>query len=395
MKVLYIVTLFARSDDDVINPWMVETIQRLREKGLDVDVYAPSYRGLKDHGYRGIAVKRFRYCIKSLERLSHERTVPDRIKENKLWLFIVPFYIIGGMLGLFRVCRQKKYDVIHVHWPFPHALFGWVAARLCRASLVCQFHGVELRWVENSLPAFGSLLDWSLKVSDLVVANSSHTAAAIKKRGVDCWLEVIPYGSPVEFREHEAESHEGKTILFVGRLVERKGIEYLIRALEFLDKTYSLTIVGEGPEEEKLRAITSEMGYEYRVTFAGRIGGESLARCYEAADCFVLPAITDSRGDTEGLGVVLIEALSCGLPVVASKSGGIVDIVKDQETGLLVPEKDPRALAAAIEKVLTDKELVTRLVAGGREHVRKNFSWDSIIEKLITLYENLKKDKVR
>ena len=163
MKALYIVTLFARSDDDVINPWMVETIQRLRGKGLEVDVYAPSYRGLKSHNYRGIAVKRFRYCIKSLERLSHERTVPDRIKENKLWLFIVPFYIIGGLLGLFRVCRQKKYDVIHVHWPFPHALFGWLAAKLCRAALVCQFHGVELRWVENSLPAFGALLDWSLR----------------------------------------------------------------------------------------------------------------------------------------------------------------------------------------------------------------------------------------
>ena len=389
MRVLYIVTLFARNDDDVINPWMVETIQRLRGKGLDVDVYAPSYRGLKDHDYRGIAVKRFRYCIKILERLSHERTVPDRIKENKFWLFIVPFYIIGGILGLIRVCRQKKYDLIHVHWPFPHALFGWLAARLCRAALVCQFHGVELRWVEHSLPAFGALLDWSLRISDLVIANSSHTAAAIKKRGVDCRLEVIPYGSPVEFRERAVVERGTKTILFVGRLVERKGIEYLIRALEYLDKSYSLTVVGEGPEEEKLRALTAELGHESRVTFAGRIGGEALAKCYESADCFVLPAITDSRGDTEGLGVVLIEALSCGLPVIASRSGGIVDIVIDNETGLLVPEKDPRALAAAIEKALTDKELAARLVAGGREQMRKNFAWDSIIERLISLYREL------
>ena len=390
MKALYIVTLFARSDDDVINPWMVETIQRLRGKGLEVDVYAPSYRGLKSHNYRGIAVKRFRYCIKSLERLSHERTVPDRIKENKLWLFIVPFYIIGGLLGLFRVCRQKKYDVIHVHWPFPHALFGWLAAKLCRAALVCQFHGVELRWVENSLPAFGALLDWSLRVSDLVVANSSHTSAAIRKRGVDCRLEIVPYGSPVEFRERVAKSSADKGILFVGRLVERKGVEYLIRALEYLDNSYGLTIVGEGPESEKLRALTAELGYGDRVKFAGRVGGEDLEKCYAAADCFVLPAITDSRGDTEGLGVVLIEALSSGLPVVASKSGGIVDIVLDNETGILVPEKDPRALASAIEKVLTDSELVGRLVAGGQEHVRKNFSWDSIIEKLITLYNGLR-----
>jgi glycosyltransferase involved in cell wall biosynthesis len=114
-----------------------------------------------------------------------------------------------------------------------------------------------------------------------------------------------------------------------------------------------------------------------------------LNKYYSACDCFVLPAVVDSEGNTEGLGVVLIEALSFRKPVVASALGGIVDVINHEKTGLLVPEKDSPALAAAITRVLTDEELARRLGEEGFRFVREYFNWDRIISRWIELYAEL------
>ena len=117
---------------------------------------------------------------------------------------------------------------------------------------------------------------------------------------------------------------------------------------------------------------------------------EELTRQYSRCDAFVLPAIVDSRGDTEGLGVVIIEAMSYRRPVVASGVGGIVDLVIDEQTGLQVPPKDSQALARAIARVLTDPDLAQRLSRAGYDHVQQNFSWPAIIKRLDDVYRDLR-----
>jgi len=106
---------------------------------------------------------------------------------------------------------------------------------------------------------------------------------------------------------------------------------------------------------------------------------------------FVLPAIVDARGDTEGLGVVLLEAMNFGVPVVASASGGIVDIVHDGETGLLVPPADAPALAEALARLATDRALGRRLGAEGRRFVRTRFTWDAIVSRWQSVYDRATK----
>jgi len=399
MKVLFIVTSFQRSEDDVITPWMVETISRLRDKGVEVTVYVSSYRGLGDQEIHGIPVRRFRYFFRRWERLSHEQTVPDQIKSNRWFILQVPFYLFFGVWGLRRLLRSERFDIIHVHWPFPHGLIGWFAGRRARAPVVSQFHGVGLRWVRNRMPFFTPFLRWVLRSSSLVAANSSHTRAEIESLGVPCRIEIMPYGSPVPAAQQpQAEPVPGaedpqrvRRLLFVGRLVERKGLEYLVRAVRLIDCPFpvELDIVGSGPEELRLRSLVDELGLAGKVKLSGRVSNEDLRDHYAACDCFVLPAIIDSKGDTEGLGVVLIEALSCHKPVVASGVGGIVDVIRDGETGLLVPEKDPGALARAITRVLTDSALATKLGRQGYEHVKKYFDWERIITRWIELYEEI------
>jgi glycosyltransferase involved in cell wall biosynthesis len=121
----------------------------------------------------------------------------------------------------------------------------------------------------------------------------------------------------------------------------------------------------------------------------GKLSKEDLASEYQNASCFVLPAIVDSKGDTEGLGVVLIEAAEYGLPLVASDVGGIGDVVLHRKTGLLVSEKNPEELANAIKELAENASLQDKLVLGASEHVRENFSWDAIIKRQVEGYNSL------
>ncbi len=395
MNVLYIVTSYKRSSADVINPWMVETIAQLHRQGVNVDVYTSAWHGQGDHEVEGTMVRRFRYLPRKLEMLSHDSTIPDQIKANKLVLLLVPFYILGGILGLRRVLKAKKYDLIHVHWPFPLAIFGFFASRWAKVPLINQFYGVELMWVMNRMRLFIPFLRWTARISDLVVAISTHTCGLIKEVAPGTRVEIVPYGSPVPPpREIEPLSDDpGRTrrVLFVGRLVERKGVPYLIRAVRELDLPFpvALDIVGGGPEQDKLAVLIDELSMGGQVNMLGRVTDQRLAECYRDCDCFVLPAIIDSRGDTEGLGVVLIEALSYRKPVIASGVGGIVDIVKDGQTGLAVPEKDPQALAGAISSVLTDGELAGRLGQQGYEYIKEYFDWGRLTDQWLDIYGRL------
>src|SRR5207247_5934205 len=138
-------------------------------------------------------------------------------------------------------------------------------------------------------------------------------------------------------------------VLFVGRLVERKGVAHLIEAIARLgSRGPRLEIVGEGPERPGLEALAARLGVVDRVVFRGKIPPDELQASYARAAVCVLPSVLDARGDTEGLGVVLLEAMNHGTPVIASRVGGIPDIVEDGVSGLLVPPGDADALAAAV-----------------------------------------------
>ncbi|HKW41273.1 MAG TPA: glycosyltransferase, partial [Gemmatimonadales bacterium] len=148
-----------------------------------------------------------------------------------------------------------------------------------------------------------------------------------------------------------------------------------------------LDIVGEGPERAPLQTQIREAGLVDRVVLRGRVSGVELGDAYAAADVLALPSILDSRSDTEGLGVVLLEAMSYGVPVIGSRVGGIPDIIVDGETGLLVAPGDPAALAAALQRLAEDRGLAARLGAAGRAHVRAHFSWDGIVAAWEACYQ--------
>ena len=393
MRILHVVTAFPRGPDDPITPWLVELLQRLRAAGHDVEVFTSAYKGSPDQTFAGIPVHRFRYFFRRWENLTHEETAPDRMRRSLLYRIMPFFFVAAGMMAIRRLTRRRQYDVIHVHWPLPLALFGWAAQRARRVPIVTTFYGVELRLVKQVLKPFKQFLRWAARRSAKVVAISSYTANELREL-VNVPIEVIPYTASLPLPSHSTNPQHAaagpSTILFVGRLVERKGVSYLIEALGQLKKRDArLVIVGEGPERPRLEARVRELGLSDRVEFRGRVSDAELRRAYEGADLFVLPSVLDSRGDTEGLGVVLLEAMNYGVPVIASRIGGIVDIVVDNETGVLVPPGDATTLAAALQAVLADPAKARRLGEAGRKRLAERFSWQAIVERLEAVYRSV------
>lgn len=394
MKVLYVVTAFDRHESDVITPWLGETIRRLRRVGVEVDVLAPSYRGLGDQLVEGIRVHRFRYAPSAVEDMTHDETAPDRIRRRPWYLALVPGYVAAGMAAAARLVRREPFDLVHVHWPIPHAPIGFAARAAAGIPVVCSFHGVELTWTRRQLPFLRPLLRRIIRTADAVTANSSYTARLIREVH-DRPVVRIPFGStadplPDDTASATREDSDAFELLFVGRLVERKGVHYLLDALARLrDARVRLRVIGDGPMRAELEARARRNGVADAVVFEGFVSRERLARALGACDAFVLPAIVDTKGDTEGLGVVLIEALQHGKPVIASDAGGIPDVIRDGETGLLVPPADAPALAAAIARLAADAELRNRLGTRGRQHVEAEFGWPAIIERLVGLYRSL------
>jgi len=392
MRILHVVTAFPRSPDDVIVPWLVELLKRLRAAGHEVEVFTSSYRGAPDQVVGGIPVHRFRYFPRRWERLTHEEAAPDRMKRSLLYRLMPACFVVAGMIAAWRLCRRQRYDVIHVHWPLPLALFGWAAQRARPAALVTTFYGVELRWVKTAMPFLRGFLRWAARRSDRVVAISSYTAAEVREL-VQLPIEVIPYTTslpppPPVPRTARRSPGAPFTVLFVGRLVERKGVSHLVDAVNLLlpGAEVRLVIVGDGPERARIEARVRDRGLDGRVAVRGQVSDAELQAAYAGADAFVLPAVVDRRGDTEGLGVVLLEAMNHRVPVIASAIGGITDIVEDGVSGLLVPPGDAPALAAALGRLAGAPDLAAGLGEAGYRRLRERFGWDAITRRWLEVY---------
>ena len=385
LKVLVITSTYPRHEADYAVPWMRETHRRLSDKGHEVTVLAPSFKGLKSHLLDGIEVVRFRYAPKWIETLTHEEGATHKIRKRWLQLLAIPYILMGCLAAAWLACT-RRFDVVHVHWPFPHGLMGQVASLLNGAPMVVMSHGAEFalarrkKWV-------APFLRQSLQAASLCVANSSDTAGKVEElSGREC--AILPYGSTVVSIPAPDSGKQRPRVLFTGRLIERKGIEYLLRAAPKILEEHDVqfVITGNGDQRDRLVALRDKLELQQSVDFVGFLSKEDLQTEYALCDIWVNPGIVDSWGDAEGLGVGSIEAYNYSKPVIASAVGGIPDTVIDGETGYLVKEKDSKALADAICDLLADPEKSKRFGRNGNRFAARTFSWESIIPRMENIY---------
>ncbi len=290
-----------------------------------------------------------------------------------------------------RAIRETPADLIHMHLPNPYACVAYLLSHH-RAPLVLSWHSDVVRQqLLNRLlqPVERALLR---RASAFIASSPNYVDSSPTLSGNRSRCHVIPYGiddqemaRPDDARVAALRQAYGSPIvLAVGRFVYYKGFAYLIRAMRSVKGR--LLVVGDGPLRSQLARDANDAGVSDRVTFMGNLSRAELISCYHAADVFALPAVARS----EAFGIVQLEAMACGKPVVNTRlSSGVPYVSVDNETGLTVEPASAEALAQAINRLLDDSSLRMLYGDAGRKRVREHFNLDLMVDRTLALYHRV------
>lgn len=399
-RILVTATTFPRWANDTEPGFIFYLSNLLAEKGHKVSVLVPHHLNAKRYELMGnVKVYRFPYFFPySLQRLCYNGGILENLKKSNLAKLQAPLLFLMEFLYMNKIIRKEKIELVHAHWILPQGILAAICKKFFKIPFVVTVHAGDIFPIRNFFSRFLSKI--TLENCDYCTANSTYTKNAVMRLANPKNISVIPMGVDTTlFNSHKKNTALKKNldikkefILSVGRLVEKKGIKYIIMALPRVLKRFpeaKLVVVGDGPEKDSLRKLVSELKIDRNVEFIGKIKNSDLPDYYATADVFVGPSIVTDKGDTEGLGIVFLEALASKACIIGSNVGGIPDIIKNKKTGLLVKEKNPEQLGRAIIKALSDKRLRSRLIKNGSKHVKNNFSWDSVAERFDRIIKNL------
>jgi glycosyltransferase involved in cell wall biosynthesis len=391
-RLLVLTSTFPRWEGDREPPFVFELSRRLARE-FDVAVLAPHARGASRHEeMAGLEVFRFPYFFEAGQTLAYNGGILANLKARRRNYLLVPFFALGQLIQLIRIIRTMQVDAIHAHWIIPQGLIALVARvfarRGSRPAIICTSHGGDLFGLSGKL--FGAVKKSVIaRVERLtVVSQAMRSFAQTLVPRSD--IEVIPMGVDLAGRFTAAPEvvRNSDQILFVGRLVEKKGIRYLIEAMPRVVASYpamKLDIAGEGPDKARLQQLVQSLGLAGAVNFLGPVDQDALREQYRRATVFVAPSVIAQGGDQEGLGLVFVEALGCECPVIASDLPAIGDVIKDSETGLICRQNDSGDLADKILYLLERPELRRSLGENGRRYVAGRFDWEIIAQRYADL----------
>jgi colanic acid/amylovoran biosynthesis glycosyltransferase len=362
LRLMVVASTFPGHEDDGTPAFVRDLSSRLSE-AFETTVLVPRVPGSQRSEVIGnLRVERFPYFPRRWEDLAHG-AILENLRERPLrWLQVPPF-LLSEALHLRRLLRRHRPDVLHVHWIVPQGLTALVVAR-------------SVPWVVTTLG--GDVYALNDPISRRLKRAVLRRARAVTTMNVDMRERLIEAGSDpattyvqVLGADMEtirsaasAETEVPGRLLFVGRLVEKKGVAVLLDALRMLptDLDWTLEIIGDGPLRSSLEAQAQGLP----VTFSGAASREQLARAYGRSTAVVVPSVPAASGDQDGLPTVVLEAMGAGRPIVASALPGIDEAIEDGVTGLLAAPNDPASLARALTQVLTDAELRARLGQAAR-----------------------------
>ncbi|WP_045217648.1 glycosyltransferase [Desulfonatronovibrio magnus] len=395
--ILVLSSTFPRWHNDSEPGFVYELSRRLANK-FNITVLAPRSPGAKDEEVMaGMRVLRFGYFFRPQENLAtHSGGIMGRLKANPLNYLLVPFFLLGQLLALIKILRQEQLDIIHAHWIIPQGLAAHMALALTRKQIpvVCTSHGGDMYALQ------GRIFSWLKKkivqkCQVLTVVSHALQKEALKLGAHLDKVKVIPMGVDLKNTfvpdlDVKRTDHE---LVFVGRLVEKKGVEVLIKAMAEILATRPetrLTIAGSGPLENDLKALTASLNLSDKVKFLGMIPQNQLPQLYQKAALAVFPFVRAKSGDQEGLGLVIVEAMGCKCPVIASDIPAVHDTVIHNQTGILVQPGSPQDLAQAVITALDDTTMCRRIAAAARQRVEHEFDWEITVEKFGRIFVDVR-----
>jgi len=393
-KILIITSTFPRWANDTDPPFVLDLCKRLINN-FHIHVLCPGFPKSKvNESINGVRVKRFRYFINNFELLAYDTGILNKLKNNKLYYLLIPFFVMSEVFVITRQLLKEDFALVNPHWLLPQGFAAVIAGIVTGKSnrIVCTAHGGDIYSLN------GLFLNYIKKFTIKRLRSVVGVSQAMKEKVLSLGAEeenvhVIPMGVDLKNKFFLADISRGKrAILFVGRLVEKKGLKYLIDAFNEIQKKYadvSLVIVGKGPEETNIRNQISKYQIESSVKLMGAVTHDDLHKLYQSHELAVFPFIEDSTGDMEGFGLVMVEAMGCGCAVVASSLPAVADIIIDNETGLLVNQKDSSDIVKKVSFMFDNSEVLKRLSLQGRKYVEERFDWSATEKKYSDLFDSI------
>ena len=411
MKVCLLTHAYPRFPNDTTAPFVESTAETLQKHGIEVTVLTPDTpkfsRTTDDHT---VNLQTYRYFFpRRLQLLGYSNTLVNDCELKKYVYLLAPFMFLSGIFHLFRLHRKHHFDVIHTFWLLPNGFIGAVVSKLCKAPLMVALRGSDI-FISKQNPVFRAMARWTLKQATMVTSVTPTFLPDLEDFGVPKEKRrLIPNGShPSLFpapppsqlnalRQQLSIPEDDAIIFALGRIVLKKGFDILIQALPLVKEQYpnvTLIIGGDGTDLSRLKTVAKALNVSDSIRFTGTIDRSEVPAYFHLCDIFTLPAIFDPKGNVDGCPNVILEAMACGKPVVASGISGIPVVVKDAETGILVEEKNVTRLAAALVALLTDKPKREQFGRAGQQRILNELTWDKVIEQIKDVYQHSVKNTV-
>ncbi len=384
--ILILTSSFPRWSDDSDPPFVYELARRMQDR-YNIVVLAPHCEGaLEYERFDGLSVYRFRYAFLKFQQLAYYGGILNNLK-RKPWLYlIVPFFILFQTIAAIRLHRRYRPIIIHAHWIIPQGVVAALACMLLknRPRLMITAHGGDVYGLQG--PLMKHLRRLVIDQTDIcTVVSQTMQRDVLRQLAKPARIEVVPMGVDLKkcFIPIQGD-HRKKQLLFAGRLVAKKGVDYLLRAVPRIWKAHpdvNLLVIGEGPEKDRLVNLARDLQIDQCVEFRGGVPNYQLPKYYQLSPIVIFPSVVDAQGDREGFGLVLVEALGCACAVVISDLPAMQDIVMDHMTGIVVPQRDPEAIAENVIALLNHPERAQELGRAGRRYVLERFDWDRIARR--------------
>lgn len=390
MRILAVTLGYPKGPGDSTTPFIDAIVRGLAARGNSVDVVLPHHPEFRQPDGEGVRFFPYRYSpSSSWSPWGFGQTFGATTRVRLEVMPLLPAIAASLRRDIARRLARDHYDVIHAHWVLPN---GWAASAVARRAgvpVVLTLHGSDVAMAERH-----RLLASVARRAFARVAAVTATSDDLRRRAVD--LGADPRTTSTTYIGVDAElfaprpadlatrqllgARDGDLLVVgVGRLARVKGFEYLIEAVSRMERV-ALAIVGDGELRSELGRLVRAA--PARVVLTGGLPRDRVADALAAADVVVVPSVVDDRGRVDATTSTALEALASGRPLIASRVGGIPEVVHDGENGLLVAPKDPAALAAAIERLRGDSELRERLSRNAREFAVERLSWDATVDAL-------------
>ncbi|CAA9892064.1 Glycosyltransferase family 4 protein [Candidatus Methylobacter favarea] len=401
-RVLFVTSNFPRWPGDSTTPFVLHLAQDLIKIGWEVDVLAPHAPGTKKNEIiNGVSVERFQYLWPEiLQTVCYQGGALINLRKNKGNLFKLPALVAFELLNIYLKLKKGHYDLLHSHWILPQGFTGVLATKVQPIPHLITVHGGDVFALKGKV--LNTFKQFSLSHCNAITVNSSATQTAVQELCPDLkHLHKIPMG--VEITNNQENSHQlalkaqykknaGPLLIFVGRLVDEKGVEDFIRAIGLVKTKLpelSALIIGQGQDREAFERLTKSLNLDQIITFTGWIDPEKIQDYLSIADIFIGPSRISESGWKEAQGLTFLEAMAANTPVIATRTGGITDFIIDGETGLLVKERCPEEIAVAIEKIILQPDLMGKLQENAYLKVIHEYSREISANNFSNLYGKL------